>query len=98
MFRGKLLIGCVFIVSGIVWPTVSIQRALSKYSDVCRTAVTERREVQPTQRQEVMYAVEQGGASILGGFVMGLFGIGLALEAKRDNQNSPWASSENMEA
>lgn len=95
MFRGKFLIGCVCIVSGIAWPTVSIQRALSKYSAVCRTAVTERREVQPTQRQEVMYAVEQGGASILGGFVMGLFGIGLALGAKRDNQETPDYTSMN---
>lgn len=83
MFRVKFLIGCVFIVAGIVWPTVSIQRGLAKYSSVYGSAVQARREIDPPEKREVITAVEQGGASILGGFLVGLFGIGLALGKKR---------------
>ena len=82
MLRANFLIGCLFVLSGIAWPTVTIKRGLSQFSSVTRLAVQDRRAVPTTQKQELIYAIEQGSASILGGFLMGLFGIGLALGKK----------------
>jgi hypothetical protein len=84
VLHAKFIIGCLCIVSGMAWPTVSITRGLTTYSHVCRSAVRERREVEAPQKQEIIAAVENASSSILGGFLMGLFGIGLALGTKRD--------------
>lgn len=97
MFRGKFLIGSVFVVTGIAWPTVSITRGLTQYSHVCCTAITEHRELQAPQKQDIVIAIEQAGASVIGGFVMVLFGIGVALGSKRDPRETPAETSQTVE-
>ncbi len=89
MLRKQLWIGCLFIVAGIAWPTVSIVRGLTKFSDVYRTAATQHQDLRSAQQQEVIASVEQGISSIVGGLIIGLFGIGLALGAKRDSGVDP---------
>ncbi len=88
MFRTKLLIGFVFIVAGIAWPTVSISRGLKTYSDAYRTAAREHRVVLASEKRKVIVAVEQGVASILAGLALGLFGLGLGLGSKRPAMRS----------
>lgn len=89
MFRAKFLMGCVFIVAGMAWPTVSITRGLTTYSEVYRSALRDRREVQTSQKGEVIAALEQGSSSIFGGLLIGLFGMGLALGEKRNPVVAP---------
>lgn len=84
MLRQKLWIGCLFIAVGIAWPTVSIVHGLKKFSEVYRSAATQHQDVRSIQQAEVIASVEQGVSSIVGGLVVGLFGIGLALGGKRD--------------
>ena len=98
MFQGKFLIGCVFIVSGIAWPTVSITRGLSQYSQVCHSAIEARRTIRPVQKQAVVAAVEQASSAIVGGILLGLFGIGLALVKHQALPDPPSETPETMDS
>ncbi len=82
MFRRHFLIGCALIVAGIAWPTVSMVHALTEFSEVYRSAAQNQRGVPPSLQAEVIWSVEHGVASILGGAIIGLFGIGLALKER----------------
>ena len=82
MLRAQFLIGCLFVMLGIAWPTVTITRGLNQFSSMARLALQERRTVPAPEKQKLIYTIEQGSASILGGTLMGLFGIGLALGKK----------------
>ncbi len=88
MLRKQLWIGCMFIAAGIGWPTISVVRGLSKFSDVYRSAATQHQDVRSAQQKEVIASVEQGISSILGGLIVGLFGVGLALGSKRDSERA----------
>ena len=72
----------MFIAAGIGWPTISIMRGLSKFSDVYRAAATQHQDVRSAQQKEVIASVEHGISSIVGGLIVGLFGVGLALDAR----------------
>lgn len=76
----------MFIVMGIVWPTALIVRGLTKFSDVYRSAAMQQHDVRSAQQKEVIASVEQGISSIVGGLIVGMFGVGLALGAKRDSR------------
>lgn len=84
----------MFIAAGIGWPTISIMRGLSKFSDVYRAAATQHQDVRSAQQKEVIASVEHGISSIVGGLIVGLFGVGLALDAKRDSGANPDDSAE----
>ncbi len=79
----------MFIAAGIAWPTVSILHGLTTFSDVYRSAATQHQDVRSAQQKEVIASVEHGISSILGGLIVGLFGVGLALGAKRDSGENP---------
>jgi hypothetical protein len=89
MFRKQFLIGCIFIVLGFTWPTMTIRRGLTTYSNVYRSAIAGRREVGATQQHKLVYAVESASASILGGVLTVLFGIGLTLGKRDDHHETP---------
>ena len=86
MFQKQWWVGCVFIVAGIAWPTVSIVRGLAKFSDVYRSSSKQHQNVRSAQQVEVIASVEHGISSIVGGLIVGLFGVVLALGAKRDSE------------
>ena len=84
----------MFIAVGIGWPTILIMRGLSKFSDVYRAAATQHQNVRSSEQQEVIASVEHGISSIVGGLIVGLFGVGLALGEKRDSGANPDDSTE----
>lgn len=83
MLRKQFWFGCVIIAAGIAWPTVSIVRGLNKFSEVYHSAATQRQDVPAAQQDEVIMSVEYGISSIVGGLVIGLFGVSLAVGAIR---------------
>ncbi len=69
------------MVAGIAWPTTTIIHGLvAQFSQVYRTAAKEHRAVGVAQRSAVVSAVENCISSIIGGVVVSLLGITLALE------------------
>lgn len=98
MFRKQLWIGCLFIVAGIAWPTSSIVRGLTKFSDIYRSAATQHQDVRSAQQKEVIASVEHGISSIVGGLIVGLFGVGLALGEKRDSDKESAESAVPVDA
>lgn len=79
MFRRPFFLGCVLIAAGIAWPALSIIHGLQRFADVYRTAAKQHRLVGVNQRSSVILAVENGITSIVGGVVVGLIGMTLAL-------------------
>lgn len=79
MKRTSFIVGSIFVVAGIAWPTTTIIHGLRQFSQVYRTAAKEHRSVGVAQRSAVVSAVENGISSIIGGVVVSLMGITLAL-------------------
>jgi hypothetical protein len=79
MKRTPFVVGCLLIVAGIAWPTTTIVSGLRQFANVYRTAAKEHRAVGVTQRSAVVASVETGISSIIGGVVVSLMGITLAL-------------------
>ena len=92
MFQRKFIFACVLMIGGMALPTMTIVRGMARFSDVYGTAAKENRGLTPGEREEVVFAVECGVASVVGGLIAVLFGVGLALEAARP-RNSDVAST-----
>jgi hypothetical protein len=79
MKRTQFIVGCVLIAAGIAWPSMTIVHGLKHFAEVYRTAAQQHRNVGVAQRSTVVAAVENGVSSIIGGVVVSLLGITLAL-------------------
>ena len=97
MARRKFWTGCLFILLGVAWPAMSITYAVSKYSEIYPTALSEHRSIDPSQKREVVSAVEYGIAAIVGGVVVSLFGFGLTLGSTRKRTELQQRSLESVE-
>lgn len=85
MKRTPFVVGCLLIVAGIAWPTTTIVSGLRQFAKVYRTATKEHRAVGATQRSAIVTSVENGISSIIGGVVVSLMGITLALGQPADS-------------
>lgn len=80
MFRHQFLVGCLLLVIALAWPTLSIVSTLHQFSAVYVEAAHSGQSMAPQKQSTVIHAVEAGISSIIGGLVLGLLGLTLALD------------------
>lgn len=80
VFRHQFLVGCLLLVIALAWPTISIISTLHKFSAVYVEAAHSGHSLAPQKQSTVIHAVEAGISSLIGGLVLGLLGLTLALD------------------